>query len=190
MSTKLPLRQNSRVNKIPVSTKSRCRQNLGIDKMLAQTQKNPLTVWLGRVHSCWLFPDLAEDLLRLLDGVDLFACCRHAWRLWLPCFYGRTLYDFAVSVHHAENVTNFGAAKYRCPPKFHHFSLPPVLVSKSIHTLSFGLSFAYLHAGCEILFRLIMDRDDRNSIYERFIYSQHRSTYLAAANRQTDPGNI
>jgi hypothetical protein len=27
-------------------------QNLGIDKKLAQMQKNPLTVWLGRVHSC------------------------------------------------------------------------------------------------------------------------------------------
>ncbi len=25
--------------------------------MLAQTQKNPLIVWLGRVHSCWLLPD-------------------------------------------------------------------------------------------------------------------------------------
>ncbi len=51
------------------------------------------SIWLGRVHCCWLLPDLAEDLLRLPDGgVDPFACSHQVWRcLWLPCFYGWTL---------------------------------------------------------------------------------------------------
>ncbi len=40
------------VDKILSSTKYRHRQNISVDKMLAQTQKNPITVWLGRVHSC------------------------------------------------------------------------------------------------------------------------------------------
>ncbi len=35
-------------------------QNIGTDALR-----------LGRVHSCWLLPDLAEDLLLLPDGVDL-----------------------------------------------------------------------------------------------------------------------
>ncbi len=102
-STKFSRRQNSRVNKILASTKILRRQNSCIDKishrqksrvdkMLAQTQKNPLTVWLGRVHSSWLLPDLAEDLLHLPDGVDSSACSRQVWRcLWPPCFYRRTL---------------------------------------------------------------------------------------------------
>ena len=67
-------------------------QNLGVDKKLVQMQKNPLTVWLGRVHNCWLLPDLAEDILRFPDGVALFACSRQVWRcLWSPCFYGWSL---------------------------------------------------------------------------------------------------
>ncbi len=60
--------------------------------MMAQTQKNLFTVCLSRVHSCWLLPGPAEDLLRLPDGVALFACSRQVWRcLQPPCFYGRTL---------------------------------------------------------------------------------------------------
>jgi hypothetical protein len=45
-------RQNSRIDKISAWTKSQGQQNLGVDKMLAQMQKNPLTVWLGIVHNC------------------------------------------------------------------------------------------------------------------------------------------
>ena len=78
-------RQNLGVDKILALTKSWRRQNV------AQMQKNPLTVWLGRVHSCWLLPDLAEDILRFPDGVALFPCSRQVWRcLWPPCFYWRT----------------------------------------------------------------------------------------------------
>ncbi len=85
----------SRASSLPCSnpalTKYWRRQNLGVDKKLAQTQKNPLTVWLSRVHSCWLLPDLDEDLLRLPDGDALFACSRQVWHcVWPPCFYGRT----------------------------------------------------------------------------------------------------
>jgi hypothetical protein len=56
------------------------RQNIGADKILAETKywrrqkywrrharKHLLTVWLGRVYSSWLLPDLAEDLLLLLE---------------------------------------------------------------------------------------------------------------------------
>jgi hypothetical protein len=56
-------RQNIGIDKIRASTKYGRRQNVGVDKILAwinvgvnkklaQTQKDPLTVWLGRVHSC------------------------------------------------------------------------------------------------------------------------------------------
>jgi hypothetical protein len=108
-SKKYRRRQNIGVDKILVWTKSWCRQNLGADKIfastkslrlqkagtdkkMAQTQKNPLTVWLGRITSCWLLPGTPEDLLRLPDGVALFACSRQVrHRLQTPCFYGRTL---------------------------------------------------------------------------------------------------
>jgi hypothetical protein len=85
-------RQNPGVDKILAFTKSWRQQKAGADKMMVQMQKNPLTVWHGRVHSCWLLPDLAEDLLCLPDGVTLFVCSRQVWGcLQLPCFYGRTL---------------------------------------------------------------------------------------------------
>ncbi len=92
-------RQNTGVDKILASTKYWCRQNIGVVKILAstkcwqtQTQKDLLTVWLGRVHSCWLLPDLAEDLPRLTDGIDPFACsCQVSHFFWPLCFYGRTL---------------------------------------------------------------------------------------------------
>ncbi len=57
-----------------------------------QAQKNLLIVWLVRVHSSWLLPDLVDDLLYLPDGVDSLPCSCQVWRcLWLPCFYGQTL---------------------------------------------------------------------------------------------------
>ncbi len=91
-STKYWRQQNTHVNKILVSTKYSCRQNSHIEKMSAQARKYLLTVWLSRVHSCWLLPDLADDLLRLLEGVDPSTCSRQVCRCHCPpCFYGRTL---------------------------------------------------------------------------------------------------
>ncbi len=91
-STKILHRQNSRADKNLASTKISLRQKSRIYKMLVQTQKDPLPVWLGRVHSCRLLPDLAEDLLCLPDGVDAFASSYQLWRcFWPPCFYGWTL---------------------------------------------------------------------------------------------------
>jgi hypothetical protein len=46
-STKYSPRQNIGVEKILVLTKFLRRQNTRVNKMLAQTQKDPLTVWLG-----------------------------------------------------------------------------------------------------------------------------------------------
>jgi hypothetical protein len=90
-------------------------QNLGVDKKLAQMQKSPLTVWLGRVHSCWLLPDLAEDILRFPDGVALFhAVAKCGVASGRPAFMGGlspVLYQLIVPARHAENVTNFGADK-------------------------------------------------------------------------------
>ncbi len=90
--TKILRQQKSHADKNLALTKILHQQKPCINKMLAQTQMNPLTVWHGRVHSFWLLPDLIEDLLRLPDGVDPFACSRQVWRChWPPCFYGRTL---------------------------------------------------------------------------------------------------
>ncbi len=80
------------VDKILASTKFSRRQKSRVNKMLAQAQKNLFTAWLGRVHSSWLLPDLADDLLSLPEGVDSLACSPQVWCcLWSPCFYGRTL---------------------------------------------------------------------------------------------------
>ncbi len=60
--------------------------------MLAHARKHLLTVWLSIVHSSWLPSDLADVLLRLLDGVDPCTCSRQVSScLWPPCFYGWTL---------------------------------------------------------------------------------------------------
>jgi hypothetical protein len=96
-------------------TKYSRRQNVGVDKMLAQTQKDPLTVWLGRVHSCRLLSDLTEYLLSIPDGVDTFACSRQVCIASdRPAFMGElspALYRLIVPACHADNVTNFGADK-------------------------------------------------------------------------------
>ncbi len=118
--------QNIGVDKILALTKSWRRQEAGADKMLAQTQKNPLTVWLGKVHSCWLLPDLVEDLLRLSDGVALFACSRQVWRCLQPsCFYGQTLsptvLTYCTSLPCWKHHKFFALTKYRRPPKIHWF---------------------------------------------------------------------
>jgi hypothetical protein len=80
---------------------------------MAETQKNFLTVRLGRIRSCWLLSGSAEDLLLLPDGDVALCACRRQVRhcLPLPSFYGRTL-SRTVPARHAENVQNFGAYQY------------------------------------------------------------------------------
>jgi hypothetical protein len=51
--------------------------------------------------------------------------------------------------------------------------LPPVLVSYSSHTLSFGLSFTYLQDGCEILSPLIMDQDNPNNYFKQNLFLKY-----------------
>ncbi len=90
--------QITRVDKIIALTEISRQQNPRVDKkssvnkMLVHVQKHLLTVWLSRVHSSWLLPNLADVLLRLPDGVDSSACNRQVCPcLCPPCFYGRTL---------------------------------------------------------------------------------------------------
>ncbi len=66
-STKYSRQQNSCVDKTLVSTKFSHQQN-------AQVRKYLLTVWLSRVHSRGLLPDLADDLLCFPEGVDPSTC--------------------------------------------------------------------------------------------------------------------
>ncbi len=78
-------------------------KNFGADKMLAQMQKDPLTVWLGRVYSCWLLSGPAEDLLHLPDGVVALSACNcqvWCWSLAIR-FYGRTFSPTVPACHTA-----------------------------------------------------------------------------------------
>ncbi len=89
--------------------------------MLAQAQKDPLTVWLGRVHCCWLLPDLAKDLLRLPDG---FACSRQVWRCLCPhCFYGRT-FSHTVPAY-CTGPACWKRHKFRCQQNMATQAVPP-----------------------------------------------------------------
>ncbi len=79
-STKCWGRQDIRIDRMLASTNFLLRQKIwhrqksSIDKMLAHAQEHLLTVWRGRVHSSWLLPNLADDLLHLPEG----DCAAHA----------------------------------------------------------------------------------------------------------------
>ena len=110
--TKCWRRQNIGIDKILALTKCCCRQNTRVDKILAQRQKDPLTVWLGRVHSCWLLPGPTEDLMMVLHSLHAVVKCVVASSC--PAFKGglsSLLYRLIVPARHAENVKNFGADK-------------------------------------------------------------------------------
>ncbi len=127
-------RKNSCIDKILASlkiknlalTKISRHKNFASTKCWRRRRRIPLLFWLGRVHSSWLIPDLAEDLLRLPDGVDPLACSRQVWRcLWPPAFMGGlppALYRHIVSAHMQKMSQSLAPTKYRRLLKIHWFS--------------------------------------------------------------------
>ena len=116
-STKCWRRQHISVDKMLASTKCWHRQNVGVDKILVATKCWRRKKWCRHRRIPLLFglaesaaagfsraAGPAEDLLRLPDGVALFACSRQVRHCLQPsCFFGWTL---SCTV---PNVQNFGA---------------------------------------------------------------------------------
>ncbi len=91
-STKCWHQQNTHIDKILAPTEILRWQKSRVYKMLAHAWKHLLTVWLCRVYSSWLLPDLADFLLLLPEGVDPTTCSRQVCHChWPLCFYWRTL---------------------------------------------------------------------------------------------------
>jgi hypothetical protein len=101
----LALTKNPCLDKMLASTKSSGRQNVGIDKILASTKywriwkifgwqnvgvEVSLLFWIVGVYRSWLYPDLADVLLSLPEGVDLSTCSRQVCVAAVrPAFMGR-----------------------------------------------------------------------------------------------------
>ncbi len=109
------------------STKYWRPQNVGVDKMLAQSHKDPFIVWLHRIHSCWLLPDIAE--------ISYFS----PWWCWSICIQSpRVVLLLAAMLLWADSLVYctgllyrptmlktsqiLARTKYRCPPKITWFS--------------------------------------------------------------------
>jgi hypothetical protein len=107
-STKFPHRQNHSLDEISASTKSRCRQNVGAD-----AEESPYCLaW----HSPQLLTQtsLKISYVSLTVLISLHALPKCGVASGCPAFMGGLSpvpYRLAVPVHHAENITNFGADK-------------------------------------------------------------------------------
>ncbi len=112
-------RQNIGVNKISASTECRRRQNVGActeasSTVLAwqnpQQLTSPRPLWCSPPWRCCALHVQSPSMMLLLAALLL-------WAESLPHCTG-----LSVPACHAENLTNIGVNKVRCPPRFHWFS--------------------------------------------------------------------